>query len=371
MEISYSKGILIKHNSNKIFIDPEISKTGLAIPTIVTHAHSDHTAAITSNSMTYTTKQTADLFDVAQPKKNARKIYTKSYYEPFEVDGFEIEFIKAGHLLGAAQIIVRRGKEAIHFTGDFCPEPLLTVEGADVPKDIDISILDATYGDEKIFFEDRLNERQRLLIWILSTIKEERIPLINVAHLGGAQELIKFINQVAPNLNIFVHPKIFAVNEVYSKYGVDLICQSLDDISVIEDKSVILIPRARSTIEYVEKSNGITSDGIRRGIVTGQTAKYGFNSYDFSSNLSTHATHNELLETTLKIQPSQVLTYYGYPEQLAYSINFNCDIPAMELKNCHSLFVSKVKSRSNVQIDHRQYFSNAKERNKKIWEDWY
>ncbi|MCE7737451.1 MAG: hypothetical protein GPJ54_21350 [Candidatus Heimdallarchaeota archaeon] len=371
MEISYSKGILLKHNGKKLFIDPEISKTALAIPTIVTHAHSDHTAAMTSNSTTYTTQQTIDLFEVSQKKKNARKINAIEYYEPFEVDGFEIELLKAGHLLGAAQVVVRCGKEAIHFTGDFCPEPLLTVEGADLPKDVDISILDATYGDEKIFFEDRLNERQRLLVWVLSTIKEERIPLINVAHLGGAQELIKFLNQVAPNLNVFVHPKISSISQVYSNYNVDLTYQLLEQNSILDHKSVILIPRARKTIEYVEKCIDITSNGIRRGIVTGQTAKYGFNSFDFSSNLSTHATHNELLQTALRIQPSQVLTYYGYPEQLAYSINFNCDIPAMELKNCQSLEVSQVKSRSSVKIDHRQYFSTISEQNEKLWEDWY
>lgn len=371
MEISYSKGILLKHNGKKLFIDPEISKTALAIPTIVTHAHSDHTAAITSNSTTYTTQQTMDLFEVAQPKKNARKLLPVDYYQPFEVDGFEIELLKAGHLLGAAQVVVRCGEESVHFTGDFCPEPLLTVEGADLPKDIDISIIDATYGDEKIFFEDRQNERQRLLIWILSTINEKKNPVINVAHLGGAQELNYFLNQVAPNLQVFVHPKILGVNQVYSKYGVNLTYKLLDENSVIDHKSVILIPRAKKTIDYVEKSSDLTSEVIRRGIVTGQTAKYGFNSFDFSSNLSSHATHKELLETTLKIQPAQVLTYYGYPEQLAYSINYNCDIPAMELKNCDSLEVANVKLRSSVQVDHRQYFSKARERNEKLWKDWY
>jgi Cft2 family RNA processing exonuclease len=371
MEISYSKGILLKHQGKKLLIDPEISKTSLAIPTIVTHAHSDHTAAITSNSQTYTTQQTVDLFEVAQPKKYSRKIHPVDFYTPFEIDGFEIELVKAGHLLGAGQVIVRCGNESVHFTGDFCPEPLLTVEGADIPKDVDISILDATYGDEKIHFEDRLNERQRLLVWILSTIKDTKVPLVNIAHLGGAQELIKFLNQVAPNLEIFVHPNIAIVNEIYSKYDVKLKYRILESNIKIDDKSVVLIPRARNKIEYVTETTNLTPNNMRRGIVTGQTAKYNFNSYDFSSNLSTHASHNELLETTLQIQPSQVLTYYGYPEQLAYSINYNCDIPAMELKNCQALQVKKVKSRSNVKIDHRNYFENSKSENEKLWEDWY
>jgi putative mRNA 3-end processing factor len=371
MEISYSKGILVEHKGKKILIDPEVSKTALAIPTIVTHAHSDHTAAITSNSQTYTTQQTLDLFEVAQPKKNSRKINTRQFYEPFEVDGFEIELLKAGHLLGASQVVVRSGNESIHFTGDFCPEPLLTVEGADIPKDIDICIMDATYGDQKIHFEDRLNERQRLLVWILTTIKEKKVPLINVAHLGGAQELIKFLNQVAPNLDVLVHPNIANVNRVYDKYDVDLNFSTLDKSSTVNEKSVIFIPRAKNKIDYVKETTNLTHDDLRRGIVTGQTAKYNFNSFQFSSNLSTHATHNELLETTLKIQPSQVLTYYGYPEKLAYSINYNCDIPAMELKNCKALKVGNVKSRSSVEIDHRNYYENSRSENDKLWEDWY
>lgn len=371
MEISYSKGILLEHNGKKLLIDPEVSKTGLAIPTIVTHAHSDHTAALSNNSNTYTTPQTIDLFNVSQPKKNARKISTKNFYEPFEIEDFEIEFIKAGHLLGAAQVVVRCGNESIHFTGDFCPEPLITVEGADVPEDIDITILDSTYGDDKIFFDDRLNERQRLLVWILSTIKEERSPIVNIAHLGGAQELIKFLNQLAPNLRIFVHPKIAKVNDIYHKYGVDLEYQILEENTKVDNASVILIPRAKSNLEYVQKATNINFDQSRIGIVTGQTAKYGFNSFDFSSNLSTHASYEELLETALKIQPSQILTYYGYPEEMAYSINYHCDIPAMELKNCNSLQVNKIKSRSGVKTDHRKYFNNIKENGDNIWKDWY
>ncbi|OLS21774.1 MAG: hypothetical protein HeimC2_32330 [Candidatus Heimdallarchaeota archaeon LC_2] len=369
MEISYSKGILLTHNGKKLLIDPEISKTGLAIPTIVTHAHSDHTAALSNNSNTYTTPQTIDLFNVSQPKKNARKIMTKNFYEPFEIEDFEIEFIKAGHLLGAAQIVVRCGNESIHFTGDFCPEPLITVEGADIPKDIDITILDSTYGDNKIHFDDRLNERQRLLVWILSTLKEEKNPIINLAHLGGAQELIRFLNLLAPKLNIYVHPKISIINDIYMKYDVNLKYHILDENSKIDTASVILIPRAKSNLEYVKDSIEFSRDKVKIGIVTGQSAKYGFNSFDFTSNLSTHASYEELLETALKIQPSQILTYYGYPEQMAYSINYTCDIPAMELKNCNSLQVNKIKSRETVKTDHREYFNNTKTDN--IWKDWY
>ena len=62
MEISYNRGIVIRDEGKKIFLDPEIFKIGHAVPSIITHAHSDHTQGMTSANLTYTTPQTLDLF---------------------------------------------------------------------------------------------------------------------------------------------------------------------------------------------------------------------------------------------------------------------------------------------------------------------
>ncbi len=101
MEIRYERGILISHQGNKLLLDPEYSSVPFGIPSIVSHAHSDHTAAMSGTGKTFVNNDTLQLFKVAQHQKRARNIHVQTLYEPFEIGPFEIEFIRAGHLLGA------------------------------------------------------------------------------------------------------------------------------------------------------------------------------------------------------------------------------------------------------------------------------
>ncbi len=338
-------------------IDPEYSRTFK--PTIVTHSHADHSAALTSSGRTYTTQATIDLFHAAHNNR-VRNCIAKEFYEPFEVGNFEIEFIKAGHLLGAAQIIVRQGNDTFHFTGDFCPEELLTVEQADMPKDVDVCVIDSTYGDSRISFNSRPETRQRLFIWAIAELNNGKLPIINVAHVGGAQEIIKLFNNLASNLPIYVHPKIAAICEVYNNYGIELNYQEINTSPIkIESKSLLLMPRSTKSLENIK--NLLTGRKLSKAIVTGQSAKYGFSSFDFAAPLSTHASFVELVDTALKVNPSTMITHYGYPDKFAELLNNEHNIPALELKKCEKFKISKLTSKS--------YTKNQV--NSSIWSDWY
>lgn len=374
MEISYERGIIIRDSGKKIFLDPEISKIGHAVNSIITHAHSDHTQGMSSANVTYTTQPTLDLFSASQRKKNPKNIRTVDFHQPFELEGFEIELLPAGHLLGAAQVLVRKGNTTVHFSGDFCPEPLLAVEAAVLPKDVDVSILDATYGDERIVFNDRLNERQRIFVWTLGVVNSKKIPVLHVAHLGGAQEIIKLFNQLAPNLKVYVHENIQFVNQVYQDNNVDLSYESLTNITkkqLLSEKSVVLLPRAASNSKAFLNDFELDADEIAKGIITGQTAKYGFNSFDFSSNLSSHASYHELIDVVEKIKPMQVLTHYGYSERLAYTLNVRYDIPSMEVSQCEALDITRISKRreSYKQLNSKSY--DLKKHNEEIWNDFF
>ena len=66
-------------------------------------------------------------------------------FKSFEIGNFEVEYINAGHLLGAAQIIVREGNETMLYTGDFCPEDLYTINGAELPMDEIDALFEESY----------------------------------------------------------------------------------------------------------------------------------------------------------------------------------------------------------------------------------
>lgn len=338
MEIEYKKGIIVKADNFRIMLDPTYTKTPLGVHTLVTHAHSDHTQVLVGNSRTHLNKITLDLHNVAHKRKGKETII-HDFYEPFELGPFELEFVKAGHLLGAAQIVVRHGNNAFLYTGDFCPESLLTVDGADTPKDIDILAIDATYGNEQIHFQTRKASRSNILTWVIKHIQTGKIPVLNITKLGGAQEVIMFLNQLMPTLPIITDKVISDINMIYEKYNQKLNYVDIFDPrtkELMEGKCVIILPRSTKKLEAIIPNNILSR--VQRCIVTGQSAKFGFSKFDHAVPLSTHASYSEIMDTIKTINPKLVLTNFGYHKELAFKIttdpSIDCDANSMREMGC-------------------------------------
>jgi Cft2 family RNA processing exonuclease len=337
---------LIEHNNKKIILDPETTRTPLGIPSIVTHAHGDHTASLMSRNDSFLTQITLDLHNATNGRV-AKSIFIKEDNETFELNGFEIEFIPAGHLLGAVQVIVRADNKAIHYTGDFCPESLLTTSKAKVPQNIDLSIIDTTYGNDKIIFDPRTNSRRNLFLWTVKQLSEDKIPVMNVAKLGGGQEIVALFNKLS-NLNVIVSDELADVNEVYNDHNINLKYSRLSDTDIDEitnKKSVILIPRSKKEIDDI--LTGIDPALIQRSIVTGQSAKFGFSKWDYAIPLSTHASYNEIVDFISKIKPSMVITTFGYHKEMAENLNrkFRDSNFAKSIKEIESIDLQDLKPR--------------------------
>ncbi len=314
MEISYNKGIIIREGNKRIILDPETTKTPIGVPTVITHAHSDHTQGLSGQAYSHLNNITLDLYK-ASDNRNPKNIVIHNMNEPFELNGFSVELIPAGHLLGASQIVIRSGEQSILYTGDFCPEDLITTKKAKLPENIDVLIMDTTYGNPNLIFHNRQKYRHDLFIWVITQLKNNKLPVINIAKLGNAQEVIAYFNKLLDKMNIFVPPEFHIVNEVYNKYGVNLKYKIIEDDTEIDDKCIVMVQRG------VKNINKLTGNNIIRAIVTGQTAKFGFNSFDFAIPLTTHAYNNELLETVNKINPIKVFTNFGYHIEFANFLN--------------------------------------------------
>ena len=346
MKLGYERGFVIEHGGKRIILDPETTKTPIGIPSIVTHAHGDHTQSLMGRNDSYLTQITLDLHNATNGRV-AKSIFIKNVNQTFELNGFEIEFISAGHLLGAVQVVVRAGNKSIHYTGDFCPESLLTTSKATIPHDIDLSIIDTTYGDDKINFDPRVNSRRNLFLWTVKQFSENKIPIINVAKLGGAQEITALFNKLG-NLNVVVSGELALVNDVYNKHNVDLNFSRLSDtdIDTIENtKSVVLIPRSKKELDG--KLAELDTSRIQRSIVTGQSAKFAFSKWDYAVPLSTHASYNELVEFIGKINPSMVITTFGYHKEMADNLNkkFRDVGYAKSIKEIETIDLQYLKSR--------------------------
>ncbi|MGZ9098077.1 MAG: MBL fold metallo-hydrolase [Brevundimonas sp.] len=237
---------------------------------LLTHAHIDHSGLLPKlvragfRGPIFATRSTRDLCEVMladaagiqesevrhlnrrneqRGLKRVEPIYTTSDVEPtlrlFEtvkfnaaqpvVDGVEAVWWPAGHLLGAASIEVRIGRDeaplTLLFSGDVGSgrQPFLPTPAG--PVDVDHVILESTYGDrERVDLE--LSARRRALADELRAAKAAGGPLLMPTFaIGRAQELILdllAVMEAEPDLatQIFLDsPLAIEATEVFLRRG--------------------------------------------------------------------------------------------------------------------------------------------------------
>ena len=181
---------------------------------IITHAHLDHCGAILdlykmNKSIKFImTRETRELLKLnimsleISKKENyileelIQKIITIDFRRKFPIDSNEtyIELYRAGHILGAASVMIRNEKCNVFITGNYCLRNQNLVQGMDIPEDhIDILITENTYGN-KIVNKSFLNEKLELSNYISEKLAQRKQVLIPAFALGRTQEVLDVIN---------------------------------------------------------------------------------------------------------------------------------------------------------------------------------
>jgi putative mRNA 3-end processing factor len=329
----YEKGIkfLKKPENLTLIADPTTAKAANNCDAaLITHAHTDHSIAFPNEGIkVFSTEIASKLYEKLTSRKTKNTQFI-DYNKRFSFEDIEIEFIQAGHLLGAAQIIFYFDDMTICYTGDLSTAEMLSVPKATIPKeDIDILIIEATYGKSDLFFESRETIKISILNWIAESLQKKSIPVINIGHLGGAQELIAYLNEML-SVDVYCDNRTSEINKIYDKEGIKLKWNSFDilnDEEITTENSVILLPRAAKELP-VFLNNFDTS----RSIVTGQASRFAFSNFEQAFPFSMHANCSELLYYVKTINPQKVYTLYGFDSELAAIIRQKMKIPARPLK---------------------------------------
>lgn len=216
---------------------------------IITHAHLDHSGFIPRmvslgfRGVIYCTKPTmklariimadsANIFDKNKhtfmhgfysPKDVmvATSLFkTKKYHESFEVLGMSIEFFPAGHILGAASVLVK-GDKTIVFSGDIgrTNDPIIQAPEACPPADI--VVMESTYGNR--IRKGNLDEE--LKDFLIKIKNESKVGIIASFAVARAQLLITLIHKYYtehPEEKIRVvidSPMMVNANNVYKEFS--------------------------------------------------------------------------------------------------------------------------------------------------------
>ncbi|MBI2821645.1 MAG: MBL fold metallo-hydrolase [Acidobacteria bacterium] len=156
-----------------------------------------------SNRLGYSKHKPAlPLFDEADARKTLRYFKTVSYHERSEVQGLAFTFYPAGHILGAAFLLVESTRRIL-FSGDLGRHnrPILR-DPEQFSQPVDYLVLESTYGD-------RVHEKKpadKLARCIRETHQRGGKIFIPAFSIGRAQEVLFLIRELESKKRIPVMP---------------------------------------------------------------------------------------------------------------------------------------------------------------------
>jgi len=247
---------------------PDLSTVTRLDALLVTHAHTDHVGWIPAlvasleHFPIYCTKPTAELLPLmlrdsrehyvralAQDQLNRRKgLNAPNIAEAYTADDvFEAEtrlleapvgeatgiantgltatFFPAGHILGAASILLEGGGRRVVISGDLGSDGQRTVGPFNVPdglSDVDLLVLESTYGDRSRPPSSVADDE---LVTFVSQTVAHGIALLPCFALGRAQEVLAILKsarhkgRLPHNLKILTDGMINKINPIYVEHA--------------------------------------------------------------------------------------------------------------------------------------------------------
>ena len=287
---------MIQSNNRRISLDRKEPDSDIDF---VSHAHTDHLAAVKSSKSVLASLQTIQLIEQAQ----GLTIQNRADHNGFRL-------IEAGHMLGSRQLCVDDcvAGNRITYTGDFqtvrskTSNPIETIE-------TDTLIMDSTYPEKFVRFDDKYEVESAMQDWTLKMLKNG-IVIFSAYAMGKAQELIAIFNDIG--IKPLVSRKISKLSSVYVKNGIPLDYSSAYDAesdydSIIKDNFVgITDSRNLMQLKYgLELSH---NKKVYTAMATGFAKIFKFNT-DAQFALSDHADFQQSVDYIEATRAKKVLTY--------------------------------------------------------------
>lgn len=213
---------------------------------IITHAHLDHCGAIldlwsrNKTLKTIMTRETKELLKLNLKSKGLsqdevyelEQLISKSILLNFNEEirikekNVSIELYRAGHILGAASIMIRSKDCNIFVTGDFCLRDQNTVQGLELPikEKIDILITESTYGNKQNE-NSYLHEYIVMQEYIKNSLKSGKRILIPSFSIGRAQEVLALINNIDTDskIRVYIDGSAISTTRLYEKFSKEIL----------------------------------------------------------------------------------------------------------------------------------------------------
>lgn len=304
-----------------LHLDPSIGVQAA----FVSHAHSARVGSLTSG-LVLGSPETLRLIEMrAEAPPASRAIdWNESIERPLSA-GFgggtaRLSIAHAGHLLGAAQLVIDHPGGRFVYTGDYQSGPGLThVAGAPVP--CDELVIESTYALPIFRFPDRARVRLALVEWCRARLGEGNAPVVIAIPLGNSQEIVRAL--VDADLTVQAHDAVYRGCEMYESLGVALGLAEKKVRPYVKKKgpadAVLIAPPSAYADAMIKKL-----PNARVAYVSGRAlldASLEQMRADIGFPLSGHADHDDLVATARACGARHVVTTFGDATSFAGILN--------------------------------------------------
>lgn len=268
----------------------------------ISHAHADHVAG---HKSVIASKLTARILSERIKKTT---LYPMGFNQPADINGYTIELLHAGHILGSSQIQIETKGKRLIYTGDFKVKPGLLAEKIEI-RPTDILIMETTYGKEKYILPELNQVVDQITEFIESARKENSVPILFGYSLGKAQDLMSMLGKRGYITSVGDH--IYKLAKIHEEFGVKFGKYERFNPNHLEGKVVILPPhlsRTRTISRIKKKKTAILTGWA---LDKGAEARFGV---DTAIPLSNHPDFEELMTYISVSKPSMIYTVHGSPE---------------------------------------------------------
>lgn len=184
---------------------------------IITHGHSDH--ARSGHSAVMATPETVEIMKIRMGPECAGAFDAVLTGETRSVGGVSVRLAPAGHILGAAQVVLEwQGQRAV-VSGDYKRAADPTCAPFELVP-CDVFVTEATFALPVFRHEPAETEVGRLLASIAR--QPERAHLVGAYGLGKTQRVIKLAREAGYDAPIYLHGALVELCALYQRLGVDL-----------------------------------------------------------------------------------------------------------------------------------------------------
>ena len=269
----------------------------------VSHAHTDHLA---SHHHAYCSAETKVL---ALQRQRSGNFQAVPWGKSVEVGGSSIRLSPAGHILGAAQLVVEPvGGGRLVYTGDLNLRRRITVPAAEIVE-CDTLVIETTFGHPRYRWPSDESSVGMLVEEVGRAIEKGRRPVVVGYALGKSQELAAIL--IRSGFRVGAEPTVKQFCDIYRELGTDIgDVASVDD----EDQGFEVLVASPSFVRGRRRS-GRGNDFIiwASGWAIDRSFRYRMGA-DAAIPFSDHADFEQLIEYVERANPGRVYTMHGTSE---------------------------------------------------------